>query len=96
MIVFHGSCFIVNEPKIINVGRALDFGSGFYTTSNLNQAKKWANIVAYRNDVNKKIINKYYFDFENAIKELDILIFEKADEKWLDFICLNRQKKIYW
>ena len=29
MIVYHGSCCIVNEPRIINENRALDFGFGF-------------------------------------------------------------------
>ena len=93
MIVYHGSCFIVNEPRIINENRALDFGFGFYTTSNLDQAKKWANIVAYRNNIESRYINKYFFDITNALKDLKILCFKEADEKCFDFVCLNRQKK---
>lgn len=93
MIVYHGSCFIVNEPRIINENRALDFGFGFYTTSNFDQAKKWANIVAYRNNIESRYINKYFFDITNALKYLKILCFKEADEKWFDFVCVNRQKK---
>lgn len=29
MIVFHGSCYKIEQPKIINSNRALDFGEGF-------------------------------------------------------------------
>lgn len=94
MIVYHGSCCIVNEPRIINENRALDFGFGFYTTSNFDQAKKWANIVAYRNNIESRYINKYFFNITNALKDLKILCFKEADENWFDFVCLNRQKNI--
>ncbi len=32
-------------------------------------------------------------DIERAKAELTLIIFEKADEKWLDFICNNRNGK---
>ncbi len=38
MILYHGSNVAVREPSIIVSNRALDFGAGFYTTSNLAQA----------------------------------------------------------
>ncbi len=93
MIVFHGSCYKIEQPKIINSNRALDFGEGFYTTSNFLQAKKWAQRVSYRNNDTHKIVNKYDFDFDHAVNKLNVLIFNTADEKWLDFVCLNRQNK---
>jgi len=34
MIVYHGSNVEVKEPRIINPNRTLDFGKGFYTTTN--------------------------------------------------------------
>ena len=40
MILYHGSNVEVREPKIIVSNRTLDFGAGFYTTSNKEQAEK--------------------------------------------------------
>ena len=37
MILYHGSNVAVPEPKILPNLRALDFGSGFYLTSNFHQ-----------------------------------------------------------
>ena len=34
MIVYHGSNVEVREPKILKPNRELDFGNGFYTTTN--------------------------------------------------------------
>ena len=42
MILYHGSNLAVEFPKIISPNRYLDFGCGFYTTSNLIQAKNFA------------------------------------------------------
>ena len=37
ILVYHGSDILIEEPKIIKPVRALDFGSGFYTTANINK-----------------------------------------------------------
>lgn len=34
MILYHGSNVVVSEPKLILQNRFLDFGFGFYTTTN--------------------------------------------------------------
>ena len=49
MKLYHGSDVIVDKPKIIAANRPLDFGGGFYLTSNKEQAQKWASRVAMRN-----------------------------------------------
>ena len=36
MILYHGSNVIVDKPKLIQQNRFLDFGFGFYTTTNLS------------------------------------------------------------
>lgn len=38
MIVYHGSTVLVSKPLIIQQDRYLDFGFGFYTTTNKVQA----------------------------------------------------------
>lgn len=93
MICYHGSDVIVDSPRIFSSQRALDFGDGFYTTTNEMQAKNWALKVSYRNNTIHKYLNKYEFDLEEATKQLIVIRFEKADEKWLDFICDNRNRK---
>ncbi len=93
MICYHGSDTIVDAPKILEANRPLDFGSGFYVTTSKQQARSWAIKVAYRNNVNYRCINQYELDIERAKAELTLISFEKADEKWLDFICNNRNGK---
>lgn len=91
MVVYHGSDTIVDIPSILEANRPLDFGGGFYVTSNKEQARSWAIKVAYRNANHHSCINKYVFDEEKAVKELNVIRFQCADEVWLDFICANRQ-----
>ncbi len=91
MIVYHGSDTIVDSPRILEANRPLDFGGGFYVTSNKEQARRWAIKVAYRNATHHSCINRYEFDEEKAVKELKVIRFQHADEVWLDFICANRQ-----
>ena len=45
MIVYHGSNIEVKEPRILKPNRELDFGNGFYTTTNLDQAISFAKRV---------------------------------------------------
>jgi len=93
MICYHGSDTIVDKPIILDSKRPLDFGSGFYVTTSKEQARKWAIKVAYRNNSNFKYVNRYDLDFEGAKTNLILIYFKKADEKWLDFICNNRNGK---
>ena len=93
MICFHGSDTIVDKPRILDAKRPLDFGGGFYTTTSEIQAKNWAIKVSYRNNTIQKYINKYEFNLDDAKNNLNVIVFEKADEKWLDFICANRNRK---
>lgn len=41
MKLYHGSNVIVDNPKIIKSDRALDFGTGFYLTTDFEQARKF-------------------------------------------------------
>ena len=37
MIVYHGSNMEIKEPRLIVPNRTLDFGNGFYTTTNMEE-----------------------------------------------------------
>ena len=49
MVLYHGSSVEVSQPEILSAERALDFGAGFYTTTDREQAERWARRVTVRN-----------------------------------------------
>ena len=61
MNLFHGSNQIVRLPEVIAQNRTLDFGTGFYTTENLDQAKSFALKVAERRG-GFPVVNVYEID----------------------------------
>ncbi|MGF7046822.1 hypothetical protein J2T13_001324 [Paenibacillus sp. DS2015] len=93
MNIYHGSDVVVEKPEIFQSSRLLDFGTGFYTTSNKEQAVRWAEKVSARNNTKQKILSVYNFHIEKAKRELIINQFTSADENWLNFITANRRGK---
>jgi hypothetical protein len=91
--IYHGSDIVVEKPEILQSNRLLDFGIGFYTTSNKEQAERWAKKVGFRNNTGKMSLSVYKLVIEEAKKQLNIIEFISADEKWLDFITVNRRGK---
>lgn len=90
MILYHGSNIIVSEPKLIPQNRFLDFGFGFYTTTNKMQATGFAEKVTKRRRKGKKEVSVYEIDEKRAFSECSLLQFEVPDESWLDFVSSNR------
>lgn len=89
MKLYHGSNIAVENPKILQADRKLDFGTGFYLTSSYEQAKRWALLTLKRRGEGKQIITCFHTD-EKIIDSLNVLRFDKADEQWLEFISQNR------
>ena len=90
MKLYHGSNVAVQEPQILASDRKLDFGTGFYLTSSLEQAERWAELTAQRRGNGKPVISVYEFD-EKKLAQLKVIKFEKANKKWLDFVSANRE-----
>lgn len=90
IILYHGSNQSVENPKILESKRALDFGAGFYLTSSINQAEKWAKSVTLRRGTGISLIN--IFKFNDDINDLKVLKFDSANGDWLDFVVKNRTK----
>ena len=91
MIVYHGSNIIVDTPRLIPQNRALDFGHGFYTTENKEQALSFADKVYRRRKMKgTPTVSMFEFDAEKAFAACSFLRFESADELWLDFVAANR------
>jgi len=42
MLLYHGSNITVEKPRLINLTRGLDFGIGFYLTTNEEQAQQFS------------------------------------------------------
>lgn len=83
MIVYHGSDAIVEHPDVGHSFRNLDFGKGFYVTTNREQAERWARRKA---DFTKGVatLNVYSMDTPEGCKVLD---FGEDLEEWIDFVC---------
>lgn len=87
MIIYHGSLEIVEQPQILEANRPLDFGTGFYTTSSLQQALRWVKLRMEQNNVSKGYINIYEYSYK---KGLNIRRFQSANEAWVNFVHANR------
>ncbi|MCM1315259.1 MAG: DUF3990 domain-containing protein [Alistipes senegalensis] len=92
MKIYHGSNMAVETPQIIESNRALDFGKAFYTTSDYDQAKRWAKLTTNRRKSGTAIVTEYEYD-ENNTMGLSILKFNGANKEWLRFISDCRTRK---
>ena len=93
MILYHGSNLVVSEPKLVEQNRFLDFGYGFYTTTNKIQAVGFADKVTKRRRDGVPTVSIYEIDQEKAFAECSVLRFDAPDEAWLDFVSANRAGK---
>ena len=91
MILYHGSNVLVDQPKLIRQNRYLDFGFGFYTTTNREQAVNFAQKVTDRRKMGEATLNIYSVNEAVAFQECKVLQFDSPDEAWLDFVAANRQ-----
>ena len=91
MQLYHGSDVVVEKPILLPQQRTLDFGAGFYTTTNYEQAEDFARKVGSRRESEKCSISIYEIaDFDELKEELSVLEFPVPNEEWLDFIFANR------
>lgn len=96
--LYHGSTVAVRKPSLRPGRPNADFGKGFYTTSNLKQAERWAHIKQEREDAARAVVSVYEFD-ETLLNNSDwnIRRFTGADEAWLYFVtdCRKSRKHDY-
>ena len=92
MLIYHGSYMEVKNPEIRKPNRNHDFGIGFYTTTNEEQAIKYSKIV-YNRQGGIPTISRYEFDYEKAKQNLKLKIFDSSNEEWFDFVCDKRMGK---
>ena len=87
MRLYHGSTLAVRKPSLRPGRTNADFGKGFYTTRNPEQAERWAHIKQEREDASRAVVSVYEFD-ESILdnQDLNIRRFTGADEPWLYFV----------
>lgn len=92
MLLYHGSHTIVEVPALNHSRKNTDFGRGFYTTTNFDQAAQWAEIKREREAVKYGYVSIFEMD-ENVLSSPDYNIFKFTGptEKWLDFVVANRR-----
>jgi hypothetical protein len=93
MIVYHGSYKDVMEVDLSKAVPNKDFGRGFYTTKNREQAEIWAR---RRGEHHGTLGFVSEFDFnENAFfdNNYKTLRFPDYTEEWFDFVVSNRNRK---
>ena len=90
MVVYHGSNVVVKEPKILKPNRELDFGNGFYTTTNRDQAIVFAKRVTRNRGVGAATVSVYEIDVNVAFPLCEVVKFDGVSDAWLDFVCDNR------
>lgn len=94
MRVYHGSLVIVSQPAIREPNRTLDYGAGFYTTTSFQQAEDWVRRRMREQKANTGFVNVYEFD-EEALSQLNCLIFRFPTDEWVDFVMQNRTRKSF-
>lgn len=96
--LYHGSTVTVRKPSLRPGRSNADFGKGFYATSNIDQAIRWAHIRRERKGEGRAVVSVYEFD-ETLIEDDNLRIrrFTGADEPWLYFVtdCRKSRKHDY-
>lgn len=87
MTLYHGSLEIVEKPQILQANRPLDFGTGFYTTTSLQQARRWVKLRMEQSQASVGFINIYEY---SPKRDLRTRLFRSANEAWVDFVHANR------
>ena len=90
MILYHGSNVEVKEPILLKIQRELDFGKGFYTTSDLEQAARWAERTAKRRGESNAFVTVYEVN-EDELKNIRLLSFDLPNVEWLNLVVKNRK-----
>lgn len=93
MKLYHGSTVTVKKPNIQRGRKTTDFGKGFYTTSDFEQAKKWAILKQNREQSKKAVVSVYEVPDNISDMELSVLRFNGATKEWLEFVVDNRRGK---
>ena len=92
MLLYHGSNMVIEHPRLILNQRLLDFGPGFYLTSDLEQANRWAKRFQSMRNAGTPTVSVFEFE-EQLLTRLEVLSFTFPDREWLRYVVSNRTGK---
>ena len=96
MKLYHGGLVEIQVPRIIASDHIGDFGIGFYTTTSIQQARRFVKTKCDREQKTSGVVSIFDIrdDFLQA-PDLRVRIFKKADEDWARFVEANRRNPNY-
>lgn len=96
MTLYHGSTVAVHVPQIVKRDRIGDFGIGFYTTTDLEQARRFVHRKCAIEGVDRGVVSVYSVpdDILNR-SDLKSKVFQGASEEWVEFVFANRRAALY-
>jgi hypothetical protein len=86
--LYHGSNTAVASIDFTKSVPHKDFGRGFYTTNDKEQAEKFARLKARRAQAEQGFVSTFLF--RDADASLSIRRFDSSGEEWFDFVLCNR------
>lgn len=90
--LYHGSNVEVRKPSLRRSRKKTDFGRGFYTTTQKEQAEHWTSIKIDRAKKGRRVVSVYEIDdMVLSNPELKIREFHGPDEAWLNFVVDSRK-----
>ena len=101
--IYHGSIEEVKRPEIRHPNHSLDYGSGFYTTTSYEQAKRWVERKMNDKDVSVGYVygpvadDSVYTQFmlyEGGIISMSTLIQELKTYKLVDQYLFHTEKSL--
>ena len=94
MRVYHGSDVRINEIDLSKSGNFKDFGRGFYVTNILKHAQIRATDIAQVNGSQPVVTEFEYIEEYPVTMGMKIKKFETISAEWVEFIVMNRNRRI--
>jgi hypothetical protein len=97
MKLYHGSNQIIKNPDLNKGRKFLDFGEGFYLSTESKQAENRAKSAVSFFATGRPVVNIFELN-EHLLQTISVLHFKTANIEWLDFVLANRngqQTKMY-
>ncbi|MDR1417332.1 MAG: DUF3990 domain-containing protein [Prevotellaceae bacterium] len=94
MRVFHGSDVQIDKIDLTKSGNFKDFGRGFYVTNIRKHAHSRALDIARANGTQPIVTEFEYIDIYPVTMGMRLKKFEAVSQEWVEFIAMNRNRRI--
>ncbi len=91
MKVYHGSNMAITKPDILHSYKALDFGQGFYVTTVMEQAIRWAKRKTQMKRNGIPTVTVYEMP-DSLPDHFKVKAFPEDLNEWIDFVCRCRDE----